>query len=77
VRRARATSGGARWFTCCRSTGRFAADRCAIGKFIEGSGADYLVLTFAWGNLSAAQARRSFDLFATKIMPDFAKHPPR
>jgi hypothetical protein len=33
------------------------------------------VLAFAWGNLTASQTRRSFDLFAEKIMPDFARRP--
>ncbi len=57
----------------CGSVG---AVRDQIGKFVEGSGCDYLVLAFAWGNLTAAQTRRSFDLFATRIMPEFAKRPP-
>ena len=34
-----------------------------------------MVLAFAWGSLTANQARRSFDLFATKSMPEFIKGP--
>jgi alkanesulfonate monooxygenase SsuD/methylene tetrahydromethanopterin reductase-like flavin-dependent oxidoreductase (luciferase family) len=56
-------------------SGSVASVRDQIAKFCEESGCDYLVLAFAWGNLTAAQARRSFDLFASRIMPDFAKRP--
>jgi len=49
--------------------------RDEIAQCIEETGVDYMVLTFAWGNLTAAQARRSFDLFATKVMTDFVKQP--
>ncbi len=47
--------------------------RDEIAQCVEETGVDYMVLTFAWGNLSAAQARRSFDLFASKVMPEFAR----
>jgi alkanesulfonate monooxygenase SsuD/methylene tetrahydromethanopterin reductase-like flavin-dependent oxidoreductase (luciferase family) len=43
-----------------------------VGRFFDESGCDYLVLSFAWGNLSAAQARRSLDAFASGVMPEFA-----
>jgi len=56
-------------------SGSVASVRDQVAKFCEESGCDYLVLAFAWGNLSAAQTRRSFDLFASKIMPDFARRP--
>jgi alkanesulfonate monooxygenase SsuD/methylene tetrahydromethanopterin reductase-like flavin-dependent oxidoreductase (luciferase family) len=55
--------------------GSVSAVRDEIGKYVEGSGCDYVMLAFAWGNLTAAQTRRSFDLFATKIMPEFARRP--
>jgi alkanesulfonate monooxygenase SsuD/methylene tetrahydromethanopterin reductase-like flavin-dependent oxidoreductase (luciferase family) len=55
--------------------GSVSAVRDQIGKFVEESGCDYLVLAFAWGSLTAAQARRSFDLFANKIMPEFMRAP--
>jgi hypothetical protein len=34
-----------------------------------------MVLAFAWGSLTADQARRTFDLFTTKITPKFMKTP--
>ncbi|MGH7905444.1 MAG: LLM class flavin-dependent oxidoreductase [Candidatus Binataceae bacterium] len=56
-------------------SGSVSSVRDQIAKFFEESGCDYLVLTFAWGSLTADQARRSFDLFATRIMPEFVKRP--
>jgi hypothetical protein len=56
-------------------SGSVASVRDQVAKFCEESGCDYLVLAFAWGNLTAAQTRRSFDLFAGRIMPDFARRP--
>jgi alkanesulfonate monooxygenase SsuD/methylene tetrahydromethanopterin reductase-like flavin-dependent oxidoreductase (luciferase family) len=44
-----------------------------IARFFEQSGCNYLVLSFAWGSLTSAQYRRSFELFATKVMPEFTK----
>ncbi|MGH7985083.1 MAG: LLM class flavin-dependent oxidoreductase, partial [Candidatus Binataceae bacterium] len=40
--------------------------RGEVERFFDGSGCDYLVLAFAWGNLSNEQARRSLELFATE-----------
>ncbi|MGZ6211299.1 MAG: LLM class flavin-dependent oxidoreductase [Candidatus Binataceae bacterium] len=56
-------------------SGSVASVRDQVARFCEESGCDYLVLAFAWGNLTASQTRRSFDLFAEKIMPDFARRP--
>jgi alkanesulfonate monooxygenase SsuD/methylene tetrahydromethanopterin reductase-like flavin-dependent oxidoreductase (luciferase family) len=56
-------------------SGSVASVREQVAQFCEESGCDYLVLAFAWGNLTAAQTRRSFDLFASRIMPDFARRP--
>jgi alkanesulfonate monooxygenase SsuD/methylene tetrahydromethanopterin reductase-like flavin-dependent oxidoreductase (luciferase family) len=56
-------------------SGSVASVRDQVARFCEESGCDYLVLAFAWGNLTAAQTRRSFDLFASRIMPDFARRP--
>jgi alkanesulfonate monooxygenase SsuD/methylene tetrahydromethanopterin reductase-like flavin-dependent oxidoreductase (luciferase family) len=44
----------------------------AVGRFFEESGCNYLVLSFAWGDLSQAASRGSFERFATKVMPHFA-----
>ncbi len=55
--------------------GSAARVRDEIAQCIEETGVDYMVLTFAWGNLTAAQARQSFDLFATRIMPEFIRQP--
>ena len=48
------------------------AVRDEVGRFFEESGCNYLVLSFAWGNLTTDQARRSLDLFASKVMPELA-----
>ncbi|MGH8012585.1 MAG: LLM class flavin-dependent oxidoreductase [Candidatus Binataceae bacterium] len=42
-----------------------------VERFFDGSGCDYLVLAFAWGNLSNAQSLRSLELFAAEVMPSF------
>jgi alkanesulfonate monooxygenase SsuD/methylene tetrahydromethanopterin reductase-like flavin-dependent oxidoreductase (luciferase family) len=55
--------------------GSAARVRDEIAQCIDETGVDYIVLTFAWGNLTAAQTRRSFDLFATRIMPEFIRQP--
>jgi alkanesulfonate monooxygenase SsuD/methylene tetrahydromethanopterin reductase-like flavin-dependent oxidoreductase (luciferase family) len=38
------------------------------------TGANYMVCSFQWGNLTHAQAMRSVELWATEIMPHFQKH---
>lgn len=45
--------------------------RDQIGRFFEGSGANYLVMAFAWGNLSDDAAARSLDRFVNQVMPQF------
>jgi alkanesulfonate monooxygenase SsuD/methylene tetrahydromethanopterin reductase-like flavin-dependent oxidoreductase (luciferase family) len=45
--------------------------RDQVGRFFEGSGANYLVLSFAWGGLTQDQSMRSLERFATRVMPDF------
>jgi alkanesulfonate monooxygenase SsuD/methylene tetrahydromethanopterin reductase-like flavin-dependent oxidoreductase (luciferase family) len=54
-------------------SGTVSSVRDQIAKCFEESECDYMVLAFAWGSMAADQARRSFDLFATKIMPEFTK----
>jgi alkanesulfonate monooxygenase SsuD/methylene tetrahydromethanopterin reductase-like flavin-dependent oxidoreductase (luciferase family) len=44
-----------------------------IAAYFEQSGANYLVLSFAWGSLSYQQSRHSLDLFASEVMPHFVK----
>ncbi|MGH7906097.1 MAG: LLM class flavin-dependent oxidoreductase, partial [Candidatus Binataceae bacterium] len=51
--------------------GTVSSVRDQLADVIEQVGCDYVVLPFAWGNLSAEQTRRSFDLFVEKVMPDF------
>jgi hypothetical protein len=43
-----------------------------VANFFDNSGCDYLVLSFAWGDLSNAHSRASLERFATKVMPEFA-----
>jgi alkanesulfonate monooxygenase SsuD/methylene tetrahydromethanopterin reductase-like flavin-dependent oxidoreductase (luciferase family) len=43
-----------------------------VARFFEHSGCDYLVLSFAWGDLSNAHSRASLERFATQVMPAFA-----
>lgn len=45
--------------------------RDQVGRFFERSGGNYLVLSFAWGNLSDDAALRSVERFATQVMPQF------
>ncbi|HEX4210913.1 MAG TPA: LLM class flavin-dependent oxidoreductase [Candidatus Binataceae bacterium] len=45
-----------------------------VGRFFEESGCNYLVLSFAWGDLTQASARGSLERFATKVMPHFANN---
>lgn len=47
--------------------------RDEVGRFFEGSGCNYIVLSFAWGGLSQDDSRRSLDRFVTKVMPQFVK----
>jgi alkanesulfonate monooxygenase SsuD/methylene tetrahydromethanopterin reductase-like flavin-dependent oxidoreductase (luciferase family) len=49
--------------------------RDQVARFFEGSGCNYLVLSFAWGNLSDDHAMRSLERFATRVMPEFAENP--
>ena len=45
--------------------------RDKISVYVEQTGCNYLVLSFAWGSLSGEQSRRSLDLFASRVMPSF------
>ncbi|HEV8714842.1 MAG TPA: LLM class flavin-dependent oxidoreductase [Candidatus Binatia bacterium] len=47
--------------------------RDEVARFFEHSGCNYLVLSFAWGDLTQEQSQRSLDLFASKVMPEFTK----
>ena len=42
-----------------------------IARYFEQTSCNYLVLSFAWGSLSYEQSRKSLDLFAAKVMPEF------
>jgi len=46
-----------------------------IAAYFEESGANYLVLSFAWGGLSYQQSRHSLDLFVSEVLPHFVKRP--
>jgi len=43
-----------------------------ITRYFAQTSCNYLVLSFAWGSLTYEQSRHSLDLFATKVMPEFA-----
>jgi alkanesulfonate monooxygenase SsuD/methylene tetrahydromethanopterin reductase-like flavin-dependent oxidoreductase (luciferase family) len=43
--------------------------RAQVRAFAEGSGMNYFVGAFQWGDLSHAEAAHSLELFATKVMP--------
>lgn len=45
-----------------------------VGRFFEESDCNYLVLSFAWGDLSDEASRGSLERFVTKVMPHFANH---
>jgi len=45
--------------------------RDQVGRFFEGSGCNYLALSFAWGGLTQDQSMRSLERFVTQVMPDF------
>jgi alkanesulfonate monooxygenase SsuD/methylene tetrahydromethanopterin reductase-like flavin-dependent oxidoreductase (luciferase family) len=42
-----------------------------IARYFEQSSCNYLVLSFAWGNLTHEQSLKSLNLFASKVMPEF------
>ncbi len=44
-----------------------------VARFFEQSRCNYLVLSFAWGGLSQKQSERSLDLFASRVLPQFAR----
>ncbi|MGO9601890.1 MAG: LLM class flavin-dependent oxidoreductase [Candidatus Binataceae bacterium] len=44
-----------------------------IAAFFEETGSNYLVLSFAWGNLNYEQSRYSLDLFASDVLPHFVR----
>jgi len=46
--------------------------RDQVGRFFEGSGCNYLVLSFAWGSLTQDESMRSLERFVTQVMPAFA-----
>jgi alkanesulfonate monooxygenase SsuD/methylene tetrahydromethanopterin reductase-like flavin-dependent oxidoreductase (luciferase family) len=48
-----------------------------IAAYFEESGANYLVLSFAWGGLTHEQSRHSMDLFASEVLPHFVKQSSR
>ena len=43
-----------------------------IAAYFEETGANYLVLSFAWGGLNYEQSRHSLDLFVSEVLPHFA-----
>ena len=47
-----------------------------IERTVEDTGIDYLCCSFAWGTLSIEEAERSMELFATEVMPRFARPQP-
>ena len=50
----------------------------SIRTFMEeyaGTGANYMLCAFQWGNLTHAQAMRSIELWATEIMPHYRRQP--
>jgi len=49
--------------------------RDQVGRFFEGSGCNYLALSFAWGGLTQDQSMRSLERFVTQVMPDFKESP--
>jgi len=53
--------------------GSVGAVRDQLAQHLEVTKPDYVILAFAWGNMTAAHARRSFDLFASKIMPELVR----
>ena len=49
--------------------------REALGSYLDqvGSGHNYLVAAFQWGDLTHAEAMRSLELYATEVMPALAE----
>jgi alkanesulfonate monooxygenase SsuD/methylene tetrahydromethanopterin reductase-like flavin-dependent oxidoreductase (luciferase family) len=45
-----------------------------MDEYVE-TGANYFICSFQWGDLTHAQAMRSIDLFASEVMPHYAKVP--
>jgi hypothetical protein len=45
-----------------------------MDEYVE-TGANYFICSFQWGDLTHAQAMRSIDLFASEVMPHYAKAP--
>lgn len=43
-----------------------------IARYFDETSSNYLVLSFAWGSLTYEQSRKSLDLFAAKVMAEFA-----
>ncbi len=53
--------------------GSVASVRDQLAHHIEVTKPDYVILSFAWGSMTAEQSRRSFDLFASKVMPELVR----
>jgi len=47
--------------------------RDELARVAEVTRTNYLVQVFSWGNLTCDQSRKSFDLFATRVMPELQK----
>jgi alkanesulfonate monooxygenase SsuD/methylene tetrahydromethanopterin reductase-like flavin-dependent oxidoreductase (luciferase family) len=47
--------------------------RDQVARLIETTGANYVICSFAWGDLTQDQSRRSLDLFAEKVMSGLQK----
>jgi len=50
-----------------------AGARDYIAAQAEGSGINYFVCDMAFGDITAAEAKRSIELFAREVMPAFAQ----
>jgi alkanesulfonate monooxygenase SsuD/methylene tetrahydromethanopterin reductase-like flavin-dependent oxidoreductase (luciferase family) len=47
--------------------------RARIEQELEQSGANYVIVRFAYGNLTHEESRRSLELFASEVLPHFQK----
>ena len=47
--------------------------RDELARIAEVTKTNYLVQVFSWGDLTGDQSRKSFDLFASRVMPDLQK----
>lgn len=47
--------------------------RAQVARLIEATGVNYVVGSFAWGDLTLAQSLRSLRLFAEQVMPAFVR----